>query len=378
MDYSKPLNKKIISFILQGGKGGTFEYIKYLLIYLNKEKYETTIICHGEIYDELKSLGYNVRAVEMVREISPVGDFISLLKIIAYLIRNKTDIVYSHSTKAGVLGRQAAGILKIPNIYNPHGWAFNMKVRSPKKKFYILVEKIASLFADKIVAISESEYNDALTKKITKKSKIVLIKNGIDLDKFDKRDGQDFKRILNIPDNYKVIGMAGRLTRQKAPQTFVEIARLVLAQYPDCVFIFVGDGELRGAAEKEIMKYGMENNFMITGWVENPERYISVMDVGVLTSQWEGFGLALAEMMACGKPVIASKVDGIPYVVEDRIDGFLCNPNDIQAFADCILKLLHNNDLHKSMSESAYRHARDKFDIKRVIWLHEKLFDEIN
>ncbi|MBS4060454.1 MAG: glycosyltransferase family 4 protein [Bacteroidetes bacterium] len=377
MINSNALHKKNILFILQGGRGGTLEYVKYLLKRLNKEKYETAVICHGEAYNELKSLGYNVHAVEMVREISPVRDFLSLMKIIAFLLKNRPDIAYSHSTKAGVLGRLAAGILKISNIYNPHGWSFNMKVSSPKKKLYILVEKIASLFADKIVAISESEYNDALAKKITKKRKIVLIKNGIDLDKFDKRDGQCFKRFLNIPDDYKVIGMVGRLTRQKSPQAFVEIARLVHGQCLRCVFILVGDGGLREEVEKMIRKYNLENNFIITGWVENPERYISVMDVGVLTSQWEGFGLVLVEMMACGKPVVASNVDGIPYVVRDKVDGFLCQPDDVQEFAGCILKLLHNNDLYESMSDSACRHARDKFDLKRVIEQHEKLFNSL-
>ena len=120
------MNKKHIVFILQGGKGGTQEYIKMLLKYLNRDKYEITVICHGEVYEELDNLEYNTHCVEMVRSISILKDLMSLKNVLSYLKNNKTDIVYSHSSKGGVIGRIAARLLRIPNLYNPHGWSFNI------------------------------------------------------------------------------------------------------------------------------------------------------------------------------------------------------------------------------------------------------------
>ena len=238
------MNKKRIVFILQGGKGGTQEYIKMLLKYLDCDKYEITVICHGEVYAEFKKLGYNVHYVEMGRNISVWNDLMSIKNVLRYLKKNKTDIVYSHSSKGGVIGRIAARLLNIPNLYNPHGWSFNMDISSKKKKFYILVEKIVSKFADKIIMISEAEYNDAFLKGIADRNKLALITNGVDLVKFNKKNGDDFKQSLNIPKDFKVVGMIGRLTEQKSPQTFIEVAKVVTDAYPHCKFILIGDGEL--------------------------------------------------------------------------------------------------------------------------------------
>lgn len=371
------MNKKHIVFILQGGKGGTQEYIKMLLMYLNKDKYEIMVICHGEVYEELKSLGYNMHYVEMVRNISILKDIKSIINIISYLRKNKTDIVYSHSSKAGVIGRIAAGILRIPNLYNPHGWSFNMNVSNKKKLVYILVEKIISIFADKIIMISESEYNDAVIKGIVGRNKLALIINGVDLEKFNKKNGDDFKQNLNIPKDFKVVGMLGRFTEQKSPQALIEIAKIVTDLYPKCKFVLIGDGELKNTLEEMILKLNLVEKIMLVGWVKDPEKYISIMDIGVLTSKWEGFGLVLAEMMACGKPVVASEVDGIPFVVRNNVDGLLCKPDDVKGFAKYILRLLNEDDLYKSMSESAYKHACEKFDLKRVIQQHEAIFDSL-
>jgi glycosyltransferase involved in cell wall biosynthesis len=369
------MNKKRIVFILQGGKGGTQEYIKMLLKYLNRNKYEITVICHGETYEELKKLGCNVHYVEMVRNISILKDLISLKNILSYLKNNKIDIVYSHSSKGGVLGRIAAGLLRITNLYNPHGWSFNMKISNRKKFSYALVEKIVSKFADKIIMISEAEYNDALLRGIISKKKLVLITNGIDLERYNRKSDDNFKQSLNIPKDFKVVGMLGRFTEQKSPQTFIEIAKIVTDSYPKCKFILIGDGELKNTLEKMISKLNLGEKLMLVGWVNDPEKYISIMDVGVLTSKWEGFGLVLAEMMASGKSVVASEVDGIPFVVRNSVDGFLCKPDDVKEFAGYVLRLLNEDDLYKTMSESAYNHAREKFDLKRVIRQHETIFD---
>jgi glycosyltransferase involved in cell wall biosynthesis len=369
------MNKKRIVFILQGGKGGTQEYIKMLLKYLDRNKYQITVICHGEVYEELNSLGYNVHYVEMVRNISILKDLVSLKNVLCYLKNNKVDIVYSHSSKGGVLGRIAARLLNIPNLYNPHGWSFNMKTSERKKHFYILIEKIISRFADKIIMISEAEYNDAVLKGIVDRNKLVLITNGVDLGKFNINNGDEFKQSLNIPKDFKVVGMMGRFTEQKCPQTFIEVAKIVTDSYPNCKFILIGDGELKGSLEKMVAALKLGGKVIFIGWVSDPEKYISIIDVGVLTSKWEGFGLVLAEMMASGKPVVASEVDGIPFVVKKNIDGFLCRSDDVQGFAKYVLRLLNEDDLYKAMSESAYKHAREKFDLKLVIRQHETIFD---
>lgn len=368
---------KSILHIVQGGKGGTLEYIKLLLKYSDKQ-FINTIICSGDIYDELTSLGYNTYKVEMARNISFKNDIKSLYHIVDYIKKNKVDIIYCHSSKAGALGRISSLITHKYNVYNPHGWSFNMRVSKKKQIVYILIEKMLSIFSDKIIMISEQEYQSAIDKHICSKNKLTLIKNGVDISKFSRSGHKENIVDLSIPEDYKVIGMCARLEEQKAPLTFVEIAKLVTDKYNKCKFILVGDGKLKDKVKQRIKDLQLEDKFILVGWTEHPEKYISIMDIGVLTSLWEGFGLSLAEYMSSSIPIVASNVDGIPYVVNNNKDGFLCNPNDIHAFSESILKLIYDNDLYNQFSKSAFEHAYSDFNISRVIKEHEKLFNTID
>lgn len=369
--------KKNIVHIIQGGKGGTLEYLKSLLPLFDKDKYDIVVICHDDIFCELQKLGFNVVCIKMKRAISPINDIKALLEISKYLKTHKVDLVHAHSSKAGFLGRLAAKWNKIPCIYNPHGWSFNIRTNIIKKNIYKLLERIASNWADKIVAISESEYQSALKEKICSPKKLILIENGIDLKKYNPETSYSFKKELGINEECKIVGMSARLTRQKDPITFIDIAKRVTEEYQACKFILVGDGELREQVENRIKQYNLEDKTVLTGWTNCPEKYINIFDIGVLTSLWEGFGLSLAEYMACGKPIVASGVDGIPFVVRDRVDGFLCNPANISEFSNCILNLLKDDALYSQIAEAAAKRAKEKYDIIRVAKQHEKLYKDI-
>ncbi|MGE5474761.1 MAG: glycosyltransferase family 4 protein [Ignavibacteriales bacterium] len=369
--------KKDILHIIQGGKGGTLEYLKSLLPLFNKENYDITVICHGEIFYELKQLGYKVINIEMKRAIAPINDLRALFQISNYIKSNKVDIVHTHSSKAGFLGRLAAKWHKIPCIYNPHGWSFNIKTNIIKKNIYKVIERIASNWANKIVAISEAEYQSALKEKICNPKKLILIENGIDLKKYNPETCFSFKQELGINEKYKIIGMSARLTKQKDPITFIEIAKRVTEECRDCKFMLVGDGELREQVENRIKQYNLEDKIVLTGWTNCPEKYINIFDIGVLTSLWEGFGLSLAEYMACGKPIVASRVDGIPFVVRHSIDGFLCEPGNINDFCESIIMLLNNEDLYYKISRTIIERARNNFSIDRVVKKHEELYAEL-
>jgi len=369
--------KSNILHIIQGGKGGTLEYLKQLLPLLNKDKYDITVICHGDIFCELKQLGFKVVNINMKRAISPLYDLKALLQINKYLKTHKTDLVHLHSSKAGFLGRLAAKWNRVPCIYNPHGWSFNIKTNSIKKNLYKLLEKVAVNWTDKIVAISGSEYQSALNEKICGSKKLILIENGIDISKYVFESDDVFKKQLGITEKERIVGMCARLSKQKDPLTFIEIAKCVTEQYPKCKFMLVGDGELREQVENKIKKLQLKEKVILTGWTSHPEKYINIFDIGVLTSIWEGFGLSLAEYMACGKPIVASRVDGIPFVVRDRIDGYLCEPGNIREFSNFIIKILKNDDLYKKISTTIVERAKNNFDINRVSKQHEKLYEEL-
>ena len=370
-EYKKgDIMPKNVLHVIQGGKGGTLEYLKLFLSFMDKSKYNFTIICHGEIYDELTKLGYKTYKVEMKRSISLIDDFKSFIGIYKYIRNHKVDLVHAHSSKAGVLARLAAKINNIPCIYNSHGWAFNLDTSKFKKNIYGLFERIASKWCDAIVVISQSECNAALERKICKSEKLIIINNGIDLTKYNIKKDYNFKTQLGFQRDEILIGMCGRITKQKSPITFVKVAKKILDMGFNYKFLLIGDGELKNDVIKEINMLGLKDNFIITGWVDNPEKFINILDIGVLTSKGEGFGLVLAEYMACGRPIVASKVQGVVDVVRNEIDGFLCDSNDIDMFASYIVELIN-------ISKNQIQRVREEFGFERVAKEHEILYDKL-
>lgn len=368
---------KIILHVIQGGRGGTLEYLKLIIPRFDELGYKSIVICNGQIYNELKKLEYYVFKVEMNRNISPVNDLKALIKIFNFMRKNNIDIVYTHSAKAGVLARIAARINRLPCIYNPHGWCFNMGVNKFKKYIYKIIERICALFTTKIIVISNSEYKDAINNKICSQRKLKLINNGINLqDCITISNKSELLKKLNISFEVKIIGLVSRLTDVKSPLTFVYIANEILKKRRDCFFIVVGDGDKKGQMIDLCNKLSINKYFKFTGWSENPKKFISLFDVGVLTSKKEGFGLVLLEYMVCGKPIVASNVGGIPYVVRNNLDGFLCEPNNIKMFSEKIEVLLNDEILYKKIKNNVLKRVKN-FDVSTLIKEHIKLFESI-
>ncbi len=364
---------KVILHVIQGGRGGNLEYLKLIIPRFSGLGYKSIVICHGQIYNELEKLGYYVFKVEMNRSISPINDLKALIKIFSFMRKNNIDIVYTHSEKAGVLGRIAAKINRLPCIYNPHGWSFNMAVNKVKKHIYKIIERTCALFTTKIIVISNSEYKDAINNKICSQKKLKLINNGINLHEHRNINNKNqLLKKLNISLEVKIIGLVSRLTDVKAPITFVYVADEILKKRKDCFFIVVGDGEKKDEMIDLCNKPSINKYFKFTGWSENPKKFISLFDVGVLTSKKEGFGLVLLEYMVCGKPIVASNVGGIPYVVRNNIDGFLCEADDIEMFSKKIQSLLNDEVLYGNIKKNVLRRVKI-FDISISVKEHVKL-----
>jgi glycosyltransferase involved in cell wall biosynthesis len=274
--------------------------------------------------DEISSMDIKIHVIEMNRKISIIDDYRAYRQLKKYIKETKPDIVHLHSSKAGVVGRLAAYKNKIPCVYNAHGWSFAMDVSKVKKNFYAFIERVMAKITYKIINISNFEQELAIRYKITSEERMQVIYNGIDLSKYNEKFNKE--KILNelkILTPPFIIGMVARLTKQKSPETFIKVAKEVSREVKNSYFIFVGDGELRDEIEDLVEKAELKDKFLITGWTNEVGKYMSIFDVGVLTSKWEGFGLVLLEYMALGKPVIASKVGGIPDVIQNYNNGIL-------------------------------------------------------
>ena len=245
---------------------------------------------------------------------------------------------------------------------------------SGKAFIYKIIELLLAHSTDKIVCISKAEYSSAIKNGIDNGEKLAIIENGINVQAVLNSAPAD-KMKLGIPIDAFVIGMIGRLTPQKAPDVFIRAAKLISKKIPNTYFIIVGNGE----EEDEIKKYAEENklHLIVTGWTDKPYSYLKVFDVAVLLSRWEGFGLAIVEYMAAEKNLVATRVDAIPTIVDDGVDGILVNVDSPQEVADKVFFYYSHPEEAKHMREMAKEKVARKYDISRVVQQHKELFSEL-
>lgn len=365
------MTKKTIVHIAQSA-GGVAEYLYMFFKNFKDENYENVLIVSEDYKNQLerfKTYTSNIYIVPMVREVEAKKDIKSIIKVRKILKQIKPDIVYLHSSKAGAIGRIALAFnFKTKILYNAHGWYFNAQISDKKKKLFALIERILAIKTDKIINISKSEYDSALKYKIAPEKKMCIIENGIDFTKFQNNDKyrEETRKKYDITENEIVIGVVGRLTEQKDPITMIKAFELVNKENNNTRLMYVGSGEL----EEDVRQYAKEHNILdkviITGWVDNVEKYIPAFDIAVLPSKWEGFGLVLIEYMACNKPIVATNVGGIKDIIENYRNGILCNVQDYKTISETIIFLIENEDL-KERIISQNKVYKEKYNIQNVI-----------
>lgn len=376
--YLEMRKDKIRILHIAQAAGGVDRYIRMLFKYLDKEKFENILVCSQDFREEdYKNLVDFFEQVKMDRAIGS-NDLKAIGEVRRLIKRYNPDIVYAHSSKAGAIARVADIGLKNHCLYNPHGWAFNMRCSAKKKAMYTAIEKIAAPFCDKIVCISDAEKQSALDKKICREDKLQVIFNGVDIEAYENGiHGTVKRKDLNIPEDAFVVGMVGRISPQKAPDIFIKMAKHVKDKVSNAHFIIVGNGD----QEAEIKKYAKDNDFLdslhITGWVDNPMSYVELFDVACLLSRWEGFGLVLPEYMMARKPIVASRVDAIPNIICDGENGLLVEMDDVVGASTAVLKLYLNNNLKSKLIDEGLKTVYKKFDVQRMTRETEKLFEEV-
>lgn len=243
-----------------------------------------------------------------------------------------------------------------------------------KSIIYLCMEKLLALCTDKIVCISKAEEKSALREHISSKDKLALIPNGIDVNAVREAVGKSRKE-LGIADDAFVVGMIGRLSPQKAPDVFIRAAKLIHDEISNSAFIIVGNGE----EEEEVRAFAKENDLelVVTGWTDEPYSYLKVFDVAMLLSRWEGFGLAVVEYMAAEKNVVATKIDAIPTLVEDGVDGLLVEVDNPEDAAEKVLWLYHHPKEATEMRKKALKKVVENYDISRVVDQHVEMFDKL-
>ena len=374
---------KILHIITNLPVGGAQDNTLITIENLDKSKYDVTLMSasDGDWLERALNLK-DVKLIfvnELVRKIHIVYDFIALIKIFFYIKKGNYDIVHTHSSKPGFSGRIAAKLAGVPIIIHTiHGFPFNDFMNPFARKFFIYLERLLSKLSDALITVSNLNLQKAVDLKIAPMDKFTNIYSGICFGKFDVNvDIAHKKDELGFGKNDKIVGMVGRLSAQKSPKYFIKAIPDVLSVEPDTKFLLVGDGELRQELESIIKKLKITENVKILGYRDDVPELLSIIDVFVLTSSWEGLGRSLTEAMYLKRPVVATAVEGVPELVIHKKTGLLVPPKNSESISDAILYLLKHPEICESIGEEAGKKVRDDFSAEKMISQIQQLYRKL-
>jgi glycosyltransferase involved in cell wall biosynthesis len=315
----------------------------------------------------------------LVNRISPFANAKATLEIRRLIVQGNYDIVHTHSSVAGVVGRFAALTASVPVIiHHVHGWGLQEGMSRGTRMLYLTLERLSASFTDRMVAVSRPNIQKGLAHGIGKEDKFTLIYNGIDLEKFRQPvDGQQMRSALGLSDpDGKLVGMIGRLDKQKNPLDFIQAAAIVAKDCPKVQFLIVGDGPLRPECEQLINELNLQEKVFLLGYRDDVASILPLLTIIAMSSLWEGLPIAFLEAMSAGKPIVANDVDGVSDVVINGETGFLVRPHQPLEMAERILYLLNNETAAKEMGSIAQQRS-SYFSVERMVGQLESLYKEL-
>lgn len=320
----------------------------------------------------------------LVRKINPLQDFRAFVSLWILIRREKPDIVHTHSSKAGFIGRWAAWLAGVPFIvHTPHGHVFFGHFDPMMSRIFLLVEKITALITDCMVALTEGEKNDYVELSIIKPARIDIIHSGVDIDRYleTQVNIEKKKRSIGLNPKSLVVGTVGWLLPIKGPMHLLNAMIKIWQSISDVQLVYVGKGDMERALKQQAMKMGVSDKVKFLGWRDDVHEIIPVFDLFALPSLNEGMGRVLVEAMAAGKAVVASNVGGIPDLVHHGQNGFLVEPGDVNGLSAAIEKLLADENLRREMGKRgqamAYNFSEGKM-IKKIDALYASLLHRKN
>jgi glycosyltransferase involved in cell wall biosynthesis len=371
---------KILRIINRFNIGGPV-YNAILLSAYMPEEYDTLLIGGLPEKNEENSTyiaekyGVNPLLIsEMQREPNFKNDRKALKKLKEIILTYQPDIVHTHASKAGALGRKAAFDCAVPIVVHTyHGHVFHSYFNWWKTKLYQAIERRLAKKTTGIIAISELQKNDlALKYKICKLEKIEIINLGLDLGPFNenKSDNRNKTRTaFGLHDSEIAIAIVGRLAPIKNHDLFLKCASIIHEKTSKKVVYFIvgGGEEFRSIEEKVNALKAKGIDIRMTSWIKDINTFNAGMDILCLTSKNEGTPVSLIEAQAAGIPFVATKVGGIKDIVSENNTGYLVDLNDSDAFIEKLLHLIENENKRQEMSQKGWSFVQEKFQYKTLI-----------
>ena len=357
--------KKIVHLQLLPLMSGVQKVSLDELAHLDPQRYDRILVCkcEGQFTEKLRSIDVRVHLVtELERFISPGRDVQAYLALRRFFRAERPDIVHTHSSKTGILGRLAAHSAGVEMIvHTVHGFAFPGESRKVRQAAFKYLERRAGKVTDTMIVLNDTDAAIARELLHVPDRRQALLPNGVDVGTYapvgpDQRQALRRSAFGIDSAEHVVIGMVGRLWLQKNPQCFVRAAIQVVAKREHVSFFMIGDGEFRTELEAAIQNSGFADRIRIMGWRSDVPDLLKALDLMVLPSRWEGMPLAILEAMSSAVPVVASNIPGNFHLISDGCDGRLFPLDDDDALARALIDLI--DDPAKRLRFSAQSRAK--------------------
>lgn len=362
---------RILEVIRQGIVGGGETHVLELSKRLDQQFFDPVVLAftYGPMIDQLNELGIENYVIPTEKPF----DINVWKKVTQLILENNIKMIHAHGTRALSNVFWAGKKSQVPVIYTVHGWSFHNDQSFWIKKIRVASEKFLCKQADKIINVSEA--NQKQGEGLFKDFDSTIIKNGIDLVKFDPDAVTNTVRDeLAIPKDVTLVGFISRLTKQKDPITLIRAFRSALDQDEDLMLLLVGEGDMEDETKKLVAYYQINDRVHFLPYRRDVPELLKAIDVYCLPSLWEGLPIGLLEAMAMRKAVIATNVDGTSEVINDNENGLLINQGDVNDLADKILLLHRDRNLTKKLSAAAKASIEKQFNISSMVKGIEKIY----
>jgi len=366
-------------------KGGAQENTFHTVRLADRERFEVDLISghtrgrEGSMEDTVREAGIDIaRARALVRPVAPVRDLIALAHLIRLFRTRRYDIVHTHTSKAGFLGRVAARRAGVPIIvHTPHGNVFHGYFPRWATRVFVWMERHAAHRTDRVIELTPGGVEEHLAEWIGRREQYVTIFSGIDLAPFDRAVArrEETRRALGIAPEDCLVGAVGRLASVKGYEYFIAAAHRIARDLPEARFILAGQGALEAQLRQEAA--GLGDRFCFLGFRDDVPDLMAAMDVFVLTSLNEGMGRVLIEAAAAGTPAVATAVGGVRDIILDGWTGILVPPRAPQTVAEAVCTLARDPDRRRAMGETARETVAPNYGLAPMVEQIEALYEEL-
>lgn len=370
----------VLYLITQGEMGGAQLYVKSLAEASKAKKWAVNVALsennNNWLNQKITSLGGQIWSLKhLKREISPINDLLVVFELFKLFQKINPDIIHLNSSKIGVVGSFAALIFRIRGkktkvIYTVHGWVFNEPIHFFKKLLFLVLEKITSHIKDKIICVSEFDKLVGIKLSIKKTNDLITIHNGIKLSKEYFLDHIKAREEIGLfSNNDFIIGTIANFYKTKGLEFLIKAFAMLLEKNKEksLKLIIIGDGEIRQQIEELITYLKLNNKVILLGRINQASKYLRAFNIFVLSSVKEGFPYSLLEAQLAGLPIVATKVGGVPEIIDDGVNGLLATPSDTINLAKKIQILIDNTSIRDKFIQSGIKKVTNNFSLEKMI-----------